>query len=177
MHSLPPKGNGGGIAVADTRTAFDELDSTLKKELLDKNYIAAHSILHSKKQSAPEFYADYDPTAYPMGRHQLVQKHEASGRMNIYCASHIHHIEDCDHSQELFDTLFKHCTQDKYVVEMDWDEPGDLLIWDNTCTMHRAVGGEFERKYLRDMRRVTVHDSSSTAWGLNDHVDLRQGLP
>ena len=33
--------------------------------------------------------------------------------------------------------------------------------------MHRACGGEFEGKYIRDMRRATVLDSSSTAWGLN----------
>lgn len=33
--------------------------------------------------------------------------------------------------------------------------------------MHRACGGEFEGKHIRDMRRATVLDSSSTAWGLN----------
>lgn len=33
--------------------------------------------------------------------------------------------------------------------------------------MHRACGGEFEGKYIRDMRRATVFDASSTAWGLN----------
>jgi alpha-ketoglutarate-dependent 2,4-dichlorophenoxyacetate dioxygenase len=54
---------------------------------------------------------------------------------------------------------------------------GDLVIWDNTCVMHRAVGGLFEGKYKRDMRRATVHDGSSQAWGLNEHTDQRQGLP
>lgn len=37
--------------------------------------------------------------------------------------------------------------------------------------MHRACGGDFEGKYIRDMRRATLLDSSSTAWGLNSKDD------
>lgn len=164
------------MEFADTRTAFDELDEKTKKQLLENNYIAAHSIIHSKKLAAPEFYADTDPTKYPMGRHELVQKHEKSGRMNLYIAAHVHHIEGFE-SNELFERLFKHSTQEKYVVQIDWENEGDLIIWDNTCTMHRALEGPFMYKYRRDMRRVTVHDSSSKAWGLNEHSNVRQGLP
>lgn len=44
--------------------------------------------------------------------------------------------------------------------------------------MHRASGGgAYEGKYVRDMRRATVHDSSSTAWGLNEVSSVRQGFP
>jgi alpha-ketoglutarate-dependent 2,4-dichlorophenoxyacetate dioxygenase len=170
---------GGHTAFVDTRTAFDELPSNVKDELLNKDYIADHSIHHSRKLAAQEFFADVKPEDHPMGRHKLVQKHEASGRMNLYIAAHVHHIEDLDaeKSQQLFDDLYEHCLQKKYILEVEWKEPGDLVIWDNTCTMHRAVGGPFLRKYRRDMRRCTVHDSSSLAWGLNEHTDLRQGLP
>jgi hypothetical protein len=42
--------------------------------------------------------------------------------------------------------------------------------------MHRAAGGSFEGKYVRDLRRTTVHDASSTAWGLNEEVDTRPGF-
>lgn len=79
--------------------------------------------------------------------------------------------------QALFSHLYTHARQEKYVVAIEWQQLGDLLIWDNTCTMHRAVGGPFLRNYRRDMRRATVHDSSSQAWGLNEHTDIRQGLP
>ncbi|KAJ2983088.1 hypothetical protein NQ176_g955 [Zarea fungicola] len=177
VHELPPPGNGGGIAFADTRTAFDEIDSETRRALVDNDYIAAHSIVHSKKLAAPEHFADVDPLKHAMGRHHLLQRHEMSGRMNLYLAAHIHHIEGRHDSSEFFDKLFRHCTQDKYVIEFDWEDEGDLLIWDNTCTMHRALGGTFEGKYRRDMRRVTVHDSSVHAWGLNEHTNVRQGLP
>lgn len=98
----------------------------------------------------------------------------------MYIASHVHHLEgpeSVEKMQVLFSELYTHATQEKYVVEIPWSQPGDLIIWDNTCTMHRAVGGPFLRKHKRDMRRATVHDSSSQAWGLNEHTDVRQGLP
>ncbi|KAI9924170.1 hypothetical protein ASPWEDRAFT_70280 [Aspergillus wentii DTO 134E9] len=178
-HDLPPPGMGGHTAFADTRTAFDDLPDDLKQTMLSKDYIAAHSILHSRKVAAPDFFADINPLDFPMGRHRLVQMHEASGRMNLYIAAHVHHIEgmDSDSSSALFQRLYQHATQDKYTVQIEWNNPRDLVIWDNTCTMHRAVGGPFLRKYKRDMRRATVHDSSSQAWGLNEHTDERQGLP
>lgn len=99
--------------------------------------------------------------------------------MNLYLAAHVHHIEglEPDESKVLFDKLYTHAQQDKYVVEVEWEQPGDLVIWDNTCTMHRALGGPFLQKYRRDMRRATVHDDSSYAWGLNERSDVRQGLP
>lgn len=42
--------------------------------------------------------------------------------------------------------------------------------------MHRAAGGSFEGKHVRDLRRTTVHDASSTAWGLNEKADTRPGF-
>ena len=42
--------------------------------------------------------------------------------------------------------------------------------------MHRAAGGSFEGKHVRDLRRTTVHDASSTAWGLNEQADTRPGF-
>ncbi|OKL57493.1 hypothetical protein UA08_06891 [Talaromyces atroroseus] len=178
-HELPPKGMGGNTDFADTRAAFDDLDRELKRELLANDYVAAHSLWHSRKLASPEALKDVDPTAYPFSRHKLVQMHEPSGRMNLYIAAHVHHIEGLEEgkSKELFDKLYKHAQQPKYVLSVEWEHNGDLILWDNTSVMHRAAGGIFEGKYKRDMRRATVHDASSTAWGLNERTDVRQGLP
>jgi alpha-ketoglutarate-dependent 2,4-dichlorophenoxyacetate dioxygenase len=178
-HELPPAGMGGETDFADVRTAFDELPAALKEELREKNYIAAHSLWHSRKVAAPATFADINPDDYPMGRHRLVQPHEASGRETMYIAAHIHHIEglEPEESQVLFDQLFQHATQSRYVLRIGWNQPGDLILWDNTSVMHRAVGGSFEGKFRRDMRRATVHDGSGSAWGLNEQSEVRQGLP
>ncbi|KAJ5786611.1 uncharacterized protein N7503_011823 [Penicillium pulvis] len=178
-HELPPPGMGGSTEFADTRAAFDNLPRELRNGLLANDYVACHSMHHSKKVAAPEAYADIEPLDYPMGRHKIVQRHEASGRMNLYIAAHVHHIEGLDpgRSDELFQKLFRHATREENIVRVKRTEPGDLIVWDNTCVMHRAVGGQFVNKFRRDMRRCTVHDSSSMAWGLNEHTDVRQGLP
>lgn len=99
--------------------------------------------------------------------------------MNLYVAAHVHHIEglELEESHTLFHELYAHASRDKYVVEIEWKHPGDLVIWDNTCTMHRVQGGSFLTSYRRDMRRVTVHDDSTQAWGLNERSDIRVGLP
>lgn len=178
-HELPPPGTGGCTAFADTRSAYDDLPQSLKDELLEKNYIIHHSIFHSRKLAAPDFFANVNPLDYPMGRHRLVQLHEPSTRMNLYIAAHAHHIEgmEPEASRKFLDKLYEHAKKPKYVFEVEWGNVGDLVIWDNTCVMHRAVGGSFEGKYKRDMRRATVHDGSLQAWGLNEHTDKRQGLP
>jgi alpha-ketoglutarate-dependent 2,4-dichlorophenoxyacetate dioxygenase len=177
-YEIPPPGNGGNTEFADSRTAFAELPSDLKTELLENDYVAAHSLAHSRKTASPVFFKDLDPTASKMHLHKLVQRHEPSDRMNLYVAAHAHHIEGVseEKSQELLKTLMDHATQKKYVVSVPWENVSDLVMWDNRCVMHRATGGAFAGKYRRDLRRTTVHDSSSTAWGLNEPIDTRQGF-
>ena len=47
----------------------------------------------------------------------------------------------------------------QFVYRHEWRE-GDLVIWDNRCTMHR--GRAFDEHEVRDLRRVTTRDISST---------------
>ncbi|PGH01221.1 hypothetical protein AJ79_07992 [Helicocarpus griseus UAMH5409] len=173
---LPPPNNGGNTDFADSRRAFDDLPENLKQELLENNYVGAHTIAQSRKLGSPEYFKDLDPSKEKMARHYLVQKHEPSGRMNLYIAAHCHHIEgvSADKSQELIDTLMKHATQEKYTLSVEWQNPTDLIIWDNRCVLHRANGGTFEGRYVRDLRRTTVHDDGPMAWGLNNSTSDRE---
>jgi alpha-ketoglutarate-dependent 2,4-dichlorophenoxyacetate dioxygenase len=176
---LPPAGLGGETEFADSRSAFGDLESQLQDHLRARNFIAAHSLWHSRKLASPSTFAEVNPDEYPMGRHRLVQTHEGSGRETLYLAAHIHHIEGLEEeaSTALVERLLAHATQTRYVLRVDWVNVGDLVLWDNTSVMHRAVGGQFEGRFRRDMRRATVHDGSSAAWGLNERSEIRQGLP
>lgn len=70
----------------------------------------------------------------PLSRHKLVQKHEWSGRMNLYIASYVHHIEEMDseESTALIEELLAHISKPKYRVTIPWEQEGDMIIWDNT---------------------------------------------
>lgn len=97
-------------------------------------------------------------------------------------------------STRLIDELLAHISQPKYRYTIEWEQPGDMIIWDNTryelkafqshsahrlpSVMHRATGGTYEGKYRRDMRRTTVKDMSSNRYGLNgEGATWRVGLP
>ncbi|KAE8345152.1 hypothetical protein BDV24DRAFT_171090 [Aspergillus arachidicola] len=144
-HELPPPATGGSTAFADMRAAYRDLDPEFKKKLHEKNFIARHSLLHSKKMAAPECFKDIEPEDHFMSRHWLLQVHERTGIPTIYLAKHIHSLEGVspEESQSILDRLFDHATQDKYVIEVEWKDVGDMIVWDNTCTMHRAISGEF----------------------------------
>lgn len=150
-YELPPAGTGGATEYADTRAAYDDLPEDLKQELINNDYVACHSLFHSRKTACPEALPGLNPEDHFMSRHRLIQRHEASGRMNLYIASHVHHIEGVsrEKSQQLVERLYRHACQPKYVVSIPWENAGDMILWDNTCVMHRATGGSFEGKYKR----------------------------
>jgi alpha-ketoglutarate-dependent 2,4-dichlorophenoxyacetate dioxygenase len=177
-HTIPPPNTGGSTFFADTRTAFTDLPSNLKTQLEENDYVVAHSLFHSRKLGSPEYFKDLDPLLHKMTLHKLLQTHEPSGRKNLYIARHAHHIEELpkESSDKLLDELIEFATQEKYVCSVEWEQDGDLVIWDNTCVMHRATGGSFEGRFKRDMRRTTVHDGSGTAWGLNSVGERKLGF-
>ncbi|KAK4098860.1 taurine catabolism dioxygenase [Parathielavia hyrcaniae] len=177
-HALPPRGTGGGTAFADTRAAYEGLDAETRARIQD--LVLWHSLWHSRRLGAPDsaVLQGVDPEHHPMARHRLVQRHEPSGRTNLYVAWHAYRVDGWtrDESRPLIEALLHHASQDRYTFQVDWENDGDLIIWDNTCVMHRATGGTYQGKHVRDMRRATVLDSSPTAWGLNDQTVERSGM-
>ncbi|KAK0704920.1 alpha-ketoglutarate-dependent 2,4-dichlorophenoxyacetate dioxygenase [Lasiosphaeris hirsuta] len=171
--AVPPPGatTGGNTDFADSRAAWDDLDPGVKEELLERDWTGAHCLAQSRKLGSPEYFRDVDPAVAPMAKHKIVQRHEASGRFNLYVGAHLHHIEGDGMtpgaSAELVASLNERVTQDKNVLSVAWEQPGDLVIWDNRAVLHRAGKWDGDGKYARDMRRTTVHDDSPTAWGLN----------
>ncbi|KAK1475881.1 alpha-ketoglutarate-dependent 2 [Colletotrichum tamarilloi] len=170
-HEVPPLEAGGNTDFADTPAAWDGLPEEWKQELISKDYVAGHSFWYSRKKACPDFFTKLEPAKHPMSKHKIAQLHEASGRMNLFVPSHCHHIEglDGDEGREKLEYLYRHATQDKFMFSVPWKQVGDLVMWDNTCTLHRGtpvVGG-----HRRDMRRATVLDGSQEAWGLNEKVE------
>jgi alpha-ketoglutarate-dependent 2,4-dichlorophenoxyacetate dioxygenase len=63
----------------------------------------------------------------------------------------------------LLDELYSFATQRKYVYSHKWCQ-GDLVIWDNRCTMHAATPYDRAR-YKRDCRRTTINEYGTEVSG------------
>lgn len=138
--------------------------------------MARHSFWHSRKTASPEALAKLEPDRYPFSRHKLVQTHQPSGRMNLYIPSHIRSIEGLsdEESADKLAFLRKHVAKKKYILSIDWLNVGDLVMWDNTCTLHRATG--LNGTFRRDMRRCGVSLFQSIHYCLRDLLETNRRL-
>jgi alpha-ketoglutarate-dependent 2,4-dichlorophenoxyacetate dioxygenase len=156
-HIVPEQG--GETEFADLRAAYDALPQNTKAQI--ENLIAEHSIWHSRAQLSVTQYTPEELESLPPVPQRLVRRHPGSGRKTLYIASHASHIIGmpvADGRLLLLD-LIEHATQRRFVHSHTWRQ-GDLVIWDNRCTMHRAR--PFDTTKVRDLRRVTTRDVAST---------------
>ncbi|MCB5426059.1 TauD/TfdA family dioxygenase [Altererythrobacter sp. CC-YST694] len=154
-HQVP--GEGGETWFADTRTAYEDLPEDMKEFLADK--VGVNSLWWSRKQAGADI-TEEEIDARPKARHPLVHTHKGSGRKALFIAAHTMDIEGMsrEEGRSLIRQLIEHCAQPQYIFSVKW-HVGDLVIWDNLCTMHR--GGEFDYEHeKRDMRRTTVREGT-----------------
>jgi alpha-ketoglutarate-dependent 2,4-dichlorophenoxyacetate dioxygenase len=152
---VPPAG--GNTEFADTRAAFDALPEAMKRRL--EGLVAEHSVWHSRSKLGGYIPTEDERKAYTRARHRLVRRHPGSGRNALYIASHASHIIGMavEEGQALLQELMEFATQPQFVYSHTW-QIGDLVIWDNRCTMHRARPYE-ATNYVRDLRRTTIIDT------------------
>jgi alpha-ketoglutarate-dependent 2,4-dichlorophenoxyacetate dioxygenase len=153
---IPPAG--GDTEFADTRAAYDALPDAMKKKLA--GLIAEHSIWNSRAKLGGYTPTEEERKLRPPARHQVVRRHPGSGRNALYIASHASHIigMPVEEGQALLRELIEFATQPRFVYRHKW-RIGDLVIWDNRCTMHRAMPFEASG-HVRDMRRTTIIDTT-----------------
>ena len=133
---------GGETVFSDQYRAFETLPGDERERL------AGRTILHG--------VTGVDPGASESAtRHPLFRRHPVSGRTALFLStpercSAISGLDEAD-SRETVAKLYAHST-DGPLYRHRW-RAGDVLIWDNRCTMHRAdhSGVEGERVMHRGM--------------------------
>jgi alpha-ketoglutarate-dependent 2,4-dichlorophenoxyacetate dioxygenase len=152
-HVLPPEG--GNTDFIDTRAVYDDLPASMKAEL--EGLEAVHSLWHSRERAGLGGVTEEMRALMPPVRHPLVRA-LPSGRKALYIGAHAAHIPGHPGSagQSLLQELYDIATQPKYIYSHTW-RPGDLVIWDNRCTLHRA-GSFDDLRYKRDLRRTTINE-------------------
>ena len=150
-HVIPP--HGGDTEFADMRAAWDALDAGMKAQA--GSLLTQHSRIFSKGALGFAFteqeLIDFAPVEQP-----LVRIHPRSGRHSLFLSSHAGRIVGWPVPEALLflRELTEHATQPAFVYRHKW-RVGDLVMWDNQCTMHRARPFD-DLQYPRDLRRTTL---------------------
>lgn len=167
-HIVPP--TGGDTEFADLRAAYDALDAELKAMI--EGQIAVHSIFHSRGLLGHTSYTEAERASLPDVRHPMVRTHPGSKRRTLYLGSHASHIVGMPipEGKLLIRDLMDHATERRFVHTHKW-QVGDLVIWDNRCTLHRGRRYD-DGAHKRDLRRVTTQDMES----VNDNPELVAAL-
>ena len=151
---IPPAG--GETEFADLRAAYDALPEERRRAL--EGLVAEHSIFRSRALIGfTEFNEDIRRELPPVPQ-LVVRRHASSGRKTLYLASHASHIIGwpLEDGRRLIEELIAFATQPQFVYQHRW-RVGDLVVWDDRCTMHRGRRYD-DTKYRRDMHRTTVSD-------------------
>lgn len=147
---------GGDTEFADLRAAWDALPDDLRA-LVDGR-VGEHHALHSRTLLG-NCYSDEQMAAVPPADWPLVRSHPVTKRKILFVASHIRRIHGMSvpEGRMLVQELIEHATQARFVYVHKW-QPGDLVMWDNRCTLHR--GRRYDLAQRRDLRRTTVVDGT-----------------
>jgi len=150
---VPPAEVRADTEFADMRAAWDTLDETMKRQL--SGLRAHHSIAYSRQMLGFEFTPE-ELEAMRGAEQPLVQINPRTDRKALYIAWHITRILDMPlpEGRLLLNELMAHATQPKFTWCHEWKKD-DLVIWDNTSTMHRGKAYD-DSKYKREMRRLTT---------------------
>jgi len=159
--AVPPASalGGGETEFADMRAAYDALPEAMKAAF--DGLVAEHDVFWSRGQIGFTEFSPGEREQYPPSRQRLVRRHPGSRRKTLYLSAHASHIVGwpVPDGRLLLLDLNTHATRPEFVYSHKW-RVGDLVIWDNRCTMHR--GRPHHDSYPRDLRRATTLDVGST---------------
>jgi len=147
----------GDTFFASMHAAYDALPEVTKARI--RRLTATHSYANYYGKA----FADRNPltpeqlAVTPDVVHPLVRTHPETGRLSLYVGQDVVKKIDglpADESAQLLAELNEHAISPQFSYRHQW-LAGDLLVWDNRCTMHRATPYD-DLKYRRVMHRTTV---------------------
>jgi len=151
LYALETPSQGGDTLFANCYTAYETLPEDMKQRLAGKRALHAYDY-----DSASTRRGTVLKEGVPHAVHPVVRTHPETGRKALYVNRLMTlRIEDMDEqeSEDILQTLFDHIEQPAFVWGHKW-KPGDVLLWDNRCTVHART--DFSASERRLMRRVTI---------------------
>ena len=154
--AVPPRG--GDTSFANMHLAYEALPDETRERIAGLS--AVHTYQSRRNRSPVPARSTEEEARTPPVTHPLVRTHPETGRKALYInPNRIDRIADMPLAEgdALLDALIDHATRPAFVHVHAW-APGDIVIWDNRSTMHRASPHESDlpRRLLRILIEGTV---------------------
>ena len=156
LHAVTLPARGGDTQFANMATAWSALSPNLQERLAGLMAIHVYQSSHSarKLMALSDANKERVPNAV---LHPVVRSHPENGRKSIYINPiRIEGILGMDHKEALplLGDLLRHATAERFQYRHRW-QPGDLVIWDNRCLLHKA-NGDYDMDQTRYLYRVML---------------------
>lgn len=151
LYSLEVPSLGGNTLFANCYEAYRTLPDNIKQKLDGKLALHAYDYDYASTKRGTVLRE-----GVPHAIHPVVRTHPVTRRKALYVNRLMTlRIEGMDpvESEELLTFLFDHAENPEFVYEHVW-KPGDLILWDNRCTLHART--DFSAAERRLLRRVTI---------------------
>ena len=153
LYGLEVPKTGGDTLFADMRAAYDALPDATKRKVAPLRGI--HDLDYSRTRAGAAPMTEKQRAEAPPVSHPMARTHPETGRKGLYISHHISRIEGMapDAARGLLEELMAHATQPRFVYRNTW-RTGDVVMWDNRCTMHCAT--EYDASEERRVIHRTV---------------------
>lgn len=151
LYSIEIPSRGGNTLFANCYRAYETLPQEIKERIAGLKAINAYDYDVAASKRGSKIREGIPYYAHPMVRTHPVTKRKAL-YVNRLMSVAIEGMEE-DESDALLNLLFDHQEQLQFVYEHVW-RVGDLVLWDNRCTLHAR--SDFDPSERRLMRRVVI---------------------
>ena len=154
LHAVEIPAKGGDTQFANMYRAYEALPEDRKREY--ETLKVVHSWEANRRNTGNRPASEEEKRERPPVVHPLVRTHPETGRKTLYIGTHTSHIEGREaQGRALLEELQAYATQPRFVYSHRW-RPGDVVMWDNRCLLHRAVANYGMNKERRVLNRTVV---------------------
>jgi taurine dioxygenase len=147
--------SGGGTGFADMYAAYDALDPEEQARLAGLRAVHNLDFSRNRRHGEKPMSAAQRGKVPPVD-HPIVRTHPETGRKCLFLGDHAETIAGWDYAagRDFIEALNERIIGLARIYTHRW-RPGDLMVWDNRCLMHKAGSYDTARE-ARVIRRCTV---------------------
>ena len=167
LYAVKNPSRGGDTEFASMYAAYEALPAEMKSRITTLKGIHAVSKLKNKRVTVsprrPDGKDFYErQKSLPDQIWPLVRTHPVTGRKALYVSPRftigIDGIAEAE-ADDILDFLFAHQIRPEFVYRHKW-RPGDLLMWDNRCLLHRADANFDAARFARVLHRTCLRGTA-----------------